>query len=280
MKKTILLCLLSCSAFAQKELNIMTYNLRYATPKDGDNQWDNRKEKLASVIQFYEADICGMQEALIGQIRDLEKLLPPTYAWVGKGRDDGQEAGEFSCIFYRKDKFKLLNTQTFWLNEHPETVGFGWDAKLNRVATYAKFERNSDKKVFYFFNTHFDHIAVVARRESAKLVLAKIKEIAGKTPTILTGDFNATPTDEPIKIIVDSSNPDRLIDSESVSAMPHFGPFSSFNGFESKDQEGRHIDYIFLKNGNFKVKKHATISQTWNGRFASDHHAVLAVLSF
>jgi len=258
----------------------MTYNIRLAIPADGDNQWNNRKENLASTIKFYEADICSMQEAFIIQIRDLEKLLPDSYAWVGKGRDDGKEAGEFSCIFYRKDKFNMLATNTFWLNEHPETVGLGWEAKYNRIVTYAKFERKSDKKVFFVFNTHFDHVAVVARRESAKLLLTKIKEIAGTTPTIITGDFNAKPASEPIQIITDPNNPDHLTDTESLSETPHYGPFSSFTAFQSKEEEGMHIDYIFLKNGDFKVKKHATISQIWNGRFGSDHHPVLAVISF
>lgn len=268
------------TSFAQKDINVMTYNIRLGIASDGDNQWNNRKKNLASILTYFEADICGMQEAFFSQIQDLEKLLPDTYAWVGKGRDDGKEAGEFSCIFYRKDKYSMLENNTFWLNEHPETVGLGWEAKYNRVVTYAKFERVADKKIFFVFNTHFDHEAVVARRESAKLLLSKIKTIAGQTPTIITGDFNATPTSEPIEILTNTNNPDHLNDSENLTLTPHFGPYSSFTGFQSREQDGMRIDYIFLKNADFKVKKHATISTTWNGRFASDHHPVLATITF
>lgn len=284
MKKIFFLSVFTLSllqtSFAQKDINVMTYNIRLGIASDGDNQWNNRKKNLASILTYFEADICGMQEAFFSQIQDLEKLLPDTYAWVGKGRDDGKEAGEFSCIFYRKDKYSMLENNTFWLNEHPETVGLGWEAKYNRVVTYAKFERVADKKIFFVFNTHFDHEAVVARRESAKLLLSKIKTIAGQTPTIITGDFNATPTSEPIEILTNTNNPDHLDDSENLTLTPHFGPYSSFTGFQSREQDGMRIDYIFLKNADFKVKKHATISTTWNGRFASDHHPVLATITF
>lgn len=284
MKKILFLSVFTLSlaqaSFAQKDINVMTYNIRLGIASDGDNQWNNRKKNLASILTYFEADICGMQEAFFSQIQDLEKLLPDTYAWVGKGRDDGKEAGEFSCIFYRKDKYTMLENNTFWLNEHPETVGLGWEAKYNRVVTYAKFERVADKKIFFVFNTHFDHEAVVARRESAKLLLSKIKTIAGQTPAIITGDFNATPTSEPIEILTNTNNPDHLEDSENLTLTPHFGPYSSFTGFQAREQDGMRIDYIFLKNADFKVKKHATLSPSWNGRFASDHHPVLATISF
>lgn len=284
MKKILFLSVLAISlvqaSFAQKDINVMTYNIRLGIASDGDNQWNNRKKNLASILTYFEADICGMQEAFFSQIQDLEKLLPDTYAWVGKGRDDGKEAGEFSCIFYRKDKYTMLENNTFWLNEHPETVGLGWEAKYNRVVTYAKFERVADKKIFFVFNTHFDHEAVVARRESAKLLLSKIKTIAGQMPAIITGDFNATPTSEPIEILTNTNNPDHLDDSENLTLTPHFGPYSSFTGFQAREQDGMRIDYIFLKNADFKVKKHATLSPSWNGRFASDHHPVLATISF
>ncbi|WP_337044165.1 endonuclease/exonuclease/phosphatase family protein [Emticicia sp. 17c] len=276
----VLLCLSMQAVFAQKEMNVMTYNIRLGIASDGDNQWANRRKNLASILTFFEVDICGMQEAFISQINDLEQLLPDKYGWVGKGRDDGKQAGEFSCIFYRKDKYTLLSTETFWLSEHPEKPGLGWEARYNRVVTYAKFERQADKKIFYVFNTHFDHEAVVARRESAKLLLARIKEIAGNTPTLITGDFNAVPSSEPIQILTDSNNPDHLLDTENLSESPHFGPYSSFTGFQIREQEGMRIDYIFVKNGDFKVRKHATISEAWNGKFASDHHPVMAVLAF
>jgi endonuclease/exonuclease/phosphatase family metal-dependent hydrolase len=141
--------------------------------------------------------------------------------------------------------------------------------------TWGKFKDRKTKKIFYAFNTHFDHKGQVARRESAKLLLQKIKDIAGATPTIVTGDFNARPTEEPIQVILDNNNPLRLADTKEISATPHYGPTGTFNGFGPKESEDLPIDFIFIK-GKWKVLKHATLSESWGGKFASDHFAVLA----
>lgn len=260
------------SANAQK-INFMTFNIRYNTEKDGINKWDNRKDRAAEMVKFYEADFCGMQEALIGQINDLQERLPD-YEHFGLGRDDGKEKGEFSPIFYNKTRFKLLKQETFWLSETPEKPSKGWDANLPRVVTWGYFKDLKSKTKFYVFNTHYDHIGKVARAESSKLVLKKIKEIAGGENVILMGDFNATPTEEPIKIIMG-----QLTESSELSQTPHFGPESSFNGFETKEQDNRRIDYVFVNNPKLKVFKHATLTNTWAGLFASDHHPVMAVIS-
>jgi len=263
-----------------QQINVMTFNIRYANPRDSLNYWDYRKENLASMLYYYEADICGMQEALIGQINDLKALLPE-YDYLGKGRGDGKEEGEFSPVFYRRDKFIVLGMNTFWLSLTPDTPSKGWDANLNRIVTWAKLKTVKKKSVFYIFNTHFDHLGPIARRESAVLLLRKIKEIAGDNRTIVTGDFNATPLEEPIQVLMDSGNPDHLNDTEYLSLQPHFGTYSTFNNFEFKEQAGRHIDYIFLKNlQRIQVLKHATLTNSWDGKFASDHHAVLTTLKF
>lgn len=134
-------------------------------------------------------------------------------------------------------------------------------------------------KKFYSFNTHFDHIGQVARAESAKLLLQKVKELAGNLPVIVTGDFNASDEDEPIKIIVDKTNPDHLTDTKEISQTPHYGPQGTFNAFKSKEIDDRAIDHIFIKN-KVVVLKHATISESWNGHFSSDHFPVLTVVKF
>ena len=115
----------------------------------------------------------------------------------------------------------------------------------------------------------------VARRQSAKLLLQKVNEIAGSIPAIITGDFNAKPSDEPIQIITDTSDPFHLTDTKAVSVTPHYGPSGTFTGFQSKERDNEPIDHIFIK-GKWKVLKHATISESWQGRFASDHFAVIA----
>ncbi len=258
-----------------QEIQVMTFNIRMDTKSDGINQWSNRSKHCAELIQYHQADFIGMQEAFIHQIKDLAKDLP-AYAWFGKGRDDGKESGEFSPLFYNTKKFRLIREKTFWLSDSCDKVGFGWDAACRRVVTWGEFQAKSSGKKFYVFNTHFDHLGKIARRESAKLVLQKIAEIAGKSPVIMTGDFNATPDDEPIQILVNPANPNRLIDAEKISEKGHYGPFSTFNAFQ-KEQEGKHIDYIFVKNGP-KCILHSTHTETWENRFPSDHFPVSAIL--
>lgn len=274
----LFLMIISFAGLSQESLSVMTFNIRMATTSDGINQWENRKDRAAQTVDFYEADACGMQEVLYSQLVDLEKRLP-AYGWVGIGRDDGKKAGEFSPIFYLKDRLKLIETKTFWLNEHPETVGLGWDAKINRVVTWAKFEDKATSKQFIMFNTHFDHQGVVARRESAKLLLAKVKEISGNLPYVVTGDFNAMPSQEPIQILTDTSKDYYFTNAKQLSKTPHFGPEGTFTAFTVSERDNEPIDHIFVPQ-TAEVLKHATLSGTWSGLFASDHHAVMAVLKF
>jgi endonuclease/exonuclease/phosphatase family metal-dependent hydrolase len=274
----IFLFLFSSMSIAAQELNVMTFNIRYNNPGDSLDAWPYRKDKVSSQVLFYEAHILGVQEALYGQLEDIQQRLPK-HKYVGVGRDDGKQKGEYSAIFYDTTRLQAIQSKTFWLSETPEVPGSkSWDAAITRVVTWVKFRDRKTKKIFFAFNTHFDHIGKVARRESAKLLLQKVKEIAGSTPAFITGDFNAEPGDEPVQVIKDNSNPLHLTDAKEVSKTPHYGPTGTFNGFKNKERSDNPIDYIFLK-GAWKVLKHATISETWQGRFASDHFAVIAKLS-
>lgn len=281
MRKNIsifLFLFLSMSVIAQ-DLNVMTFNIRYNNPGDSLDAWPYRKDKVPSQVLFHEVHLLGVQEALHEQIMDMQQRLPQ-YKYAGVGRDDGKEKGEYSAIFYDTTRLQALQSKTFWLSQTPETAGSkGWDAQITRIVTWVKFRDKKTKKIFFAFNTHFDHIGEEARRESAKLLLQKIKEIAGSTPAVVTGDFNAKPADEPIRVVKDKLNPLYLTDSKEISKMPHYGPAGTFNGFKNKERDDQPIDYIFLK-GKWKVLKHATISETWEGRFASDHFAVVAKMVF
>lgn len=281
MKKIlVLICITMASlTIIAQDLNVMSFNIRYNTSRDSLDAWPYRKDHVASQILFHEAHIIGVQEALHDQMQDLQERLKG-FKYAGVGRDDGREKGEYSAIFYDTDRLEAVQTNTFWLSQTPEQPGSkGWDAQITRIVTWVKFRDLLTKKEFFAFNTHFDHIGKEARRESAKLLLQKVKEIAGNTPAVITGDFNAMPADDPIRVILDPGNPLRFTDSRAVSQTPHYGPAGTFNGFGKGERDDQPIDYIFLK-GNWKVKKHATLSQTWNGRFASDHFAVYATLSF
>lgn len=260
---------------AQDALTVMTFNIRLHTASDSLNAWPYRKDKVASQILFHKVELLGVQEALHDQMLDLQQRLP-NFKYTGGGRDDGKTKGEYSAIFYDTTRLQLLAADMFWLSQTPTVPGSkGWDAAITRIVTWAKFKDRKTKKIFFAFNTHYDHMGKIARRESSTLLLQKVKEIAGTTPSVITGDFNAVPTDEPIQVLMDKTNPLVLTDSKEISKTPHYGPTGTFNAFKSKEERDQPIDYIFLK-GKWKVRSHASISQTWGGRFASDHFAVMA----
>lgn len=265
---------------AEKSLRVMSFNIRYNEPKDGVNAWANRKNKVAGVIRFHRADLIGVQEALLGQLNDLETFLPD-FAWCGVGRTDGKSDGEFSAILYRKSRFKLLETSTFWLSETPEKAGsLGWDASYPRVVTWTKFFDKLSKTTFFHFNTHFDHRGERARAESAKLLLAQIEKFSGKSEFIVTGDFNARETTDVYKILTGKAQNSRskLIDARYASINEHFGGNSTFNEFKELVPEMK-IDYVFVAAG-VKVLEHAVLSDRWDGLWASDHLPVLAEIVF
>ena len=264
-------------SLSAQSLNVMTFNIRLNIASDKEDAWPYRKDNVASQVLFHDVQILGVQEALHDQMVDLSERLK-AFKYVGVGRDDGKTAGEYSAIFYDTTRLKLLQTQTFWLSEQPGVPGSkSWDAAITRIVTWAKFTDRKTKKQFFVFNTHFDHIGVKARAESAKIIIQKVKEITGKLPVIVTGDFNSPPSDDPYKLIIDQGNPDRLIDTKSVSVTPHYGPTGTFNAFKGKENSNEPIDHIFIKN-KAKVLKHATFSQTWQGRFSSDHFPVFATI--
>lgn len=262
-------------------LNAMSFNIRFNNPSDGENAWPHRKALVANTIQFHRADLVGVQEALKEQLDDLSALLPE-FAWLGVGRDDGKELGEYSAILYRKDRFEVLQQVTFWLSEEPEHPGsVGWDAAITRVVTWAKFQDKRDAKKFFLFNTHFDHVGQRAREESAKLLLRQIQNVAGSEPVIVTGDFNATASNLVYEILVgDAVEQDSttqahgLIDAREISMLPHYGPDWTFHDF-GRATERPGIDYIFV-NHRLNVLRHGVIADPAGGPYASDHLPVLA----
>ena len=273
----IIIGLLAGVNMQSQELNVMTFNIRYNTKNDSLNAWPYRKDNAASQVLFHNVHILGVQEALHEQMMDMGQSLS-RFKFTGVGRDDGKTKGEYSAIFYDTTRLTLAESKTFWLSLTPEVPGSrGWDANITRIVTWARFRDTRTKKLFFVFNTHFDHIGQEARRESAKLLKRKVKEIAGNNPVIIMGDFNAKPSEEPIRVLV--NDPDKFTDSKALSVQPHYGPEGTFNGFGSKERDNEPIDHIFLK-GKWKVLQHATLSQTWGGRFSSDHFPVFAKLSF
>jgi len=277
-------CFCSCSQLEAKKvpvatenatkLTVATFNLRMDTPNDGLDAWPNRKEMAKNLIAYHDFDIFGVQEAFLHMIKGITEL--PNYDYLGVGREDGKEKGEYAAIIYRKDKFKVLNHGNFWLSKTPEKVSFGWDAVCIRICTWGEFEDLASGDTFYFFNVHFDHKGVIARRESAKLMIRKIKEIAGDQKVICTGDFNGVPTCEPIQIMLNSKF---LLDSKAVSEKTPYGTEGTFTSFDVKSEAKDRIDFLFVTK-DIKVKSYATLNEVIAGHFPSDHFPVMIKVEF
>lgn len=249
-----------------------TFNLRYDNPRDSGNLWKDRLPRVTALIEFHDFDILGTQEGLQHQIDAIAKALPQ-YAYYGIGRDDGINAGEHSAIFYKKAQFTLVDKGDFWLSETPEKPGFGWDAKINRICSWVLLKHITTGKKMYCFNVHYDHQGVQARIESSKLILSKIKSIAKGAPVILTGDFNGDHQTDWYKNIASSNF---LFDSFTKVAKAYV-PNGSFQGFGPNLNKDQIIDHIFTTS-HFKVQKWGVLTDSYDGKFPSDHFPVLSEL--
>ena len=273
MKRKCLLLILFVLQFGLSKAQTLitgTFNVRLETSRDTGNLWADRKLYVANLIRFHGFDLFGTQEGFKNQLNDIEQQLPE-YARYGIGRDDGQLKGEHSAIFYKKDRFELLKAGDFWLSETPEKPGFGWDARINRICSWVQLKEKKTGRTFYCFNVHYDHQAMVARRESSKLLLSKIKTIAGDAPVVLTGDFNGNHHTEWYQLIASSEN---LRDAYREVKNPYVnnGTFQNFGrNFTASDI----IDHIFVTR-HFSVKRWGVLTDSYNGKFPSDHFPVLA----
>jgi len=256
-------------------LSTMSFNLRYSTEADGDNAWRLRKDDVIALIGEYQVDFLGVQEALPSQIQDLQLGLPD-HASLGLGRDPDNQ-GEFSAIFYSKTKFQLLAGDTFWLSPTPDVPSKGWDAALNRICTWGRFRVRETGREFLMFNTHFDHMGVEARSQSAQLIVKKITELnPERLPVILSGDFNLTDKEIPIALLGTA-----MQDSIHHSRDGHRGPGGTFQDFKTDVRVLERIDYVFTT--GFMVLTHAHLDDRRKSdptRYPSDHFPVLVKLQF
>ena len=266
----VLMLLLVSGSFYGQNLKIMTYNIRLDVASDGENAWPNRKDYFTSQIQFYSPDIFGVQEATPNQVTDIASAFPD-YNRYGVGREEGG-TGEACTIYYKKDRFQVLQSNTFWLSETPNVVSRGWDAACNRVCTYALFKDLKTKKTFWVFNLHLDHMGEVARVKGVQLVLSKIKEVNTKNyPAFLMGDFNSEPNTKQIAEIKKVMD-----DTRDVSKEKPFGPSGTFNDFKHNEPVTLLLDYIFIsKNSGLTIQKHAVLSDSKDLKYPSDHLPVL-----
>lgn len=256
-----------------QKLTVMTYNIRFNNPADGPNAWDNRKAWLCEQIQTVSPDFLGIQEGLVAQLNYMQQSLA-AYAMTGVGRDDGREKGEFCALWYHKVKFRLLKHGTFWLSPTPKKVSKGWDAALPRICTYGQFRDLATGRKFWVFNTHFDHMGVTARKNSALLIMQKIKELnRSSQPVILIGDLNSEPDSEPIRLLKSLFQ-----DAKAAEQRMSMDPDGTYNGFDTTKPATERIDYIFAGSGA-KAVSYTVGRESRDGRYASDHFPVIAEIA-
>lgn len=272
----LLLALVGCASSRPAErapITVQSFNLRLNVESDGENAWPNRTEAAVAILR--EADLIGVQEALPGMLEDLDARAP-AFARIGVGRQaDG--GGEYSAIYYRTARFELLEDGTFWLSATPEVPGsVGWDAALPRICTWGRFRDRTTGAVFVHANTHFDHVGEEARRESARLLVARLAEIAGEAPLILTGDFNVTPDTDPYRVLASAFR-----DARDATETAPEGMAPTWNDFGRADLT-RRIDFVFV-HGSVRVLQFETIDGTIGDvlgtddpRYPSDHFPVEA----
>ena len=241
------------------EMNVATYNLRLSNLGDslqGDG-WGQRAPYVAKLIQYHEFDIFGTQEGKHHQLEDLKAMMPE-YEYIGVGRDDGAQGGEYAAIFYKPERFELLDSGNFWLSEDTTQPNKGWDAECIRVCTWGKFLDKLSGNTFVHFNLHMDHIGVVARAESAKLILEKIKAFPEKLPVMLSGDFNVDQLNESYLLLQNSG----ILSDAYTTADMVYANNGTFNAFQPDAMTEERIDHIFLS-PEFKVKKYGILTDTY-----------------
>ena len=253
MKRYFLLLAVVLTAFSvsAQDLVVGSYNIRNSN--DGDakkgNGWERRCPVICDQVEWVGFDVFGLQEVKHNQLEDMLADLPD-YTYEGVGRDDGKQKGEYSPIFYKKERFKLLEGGTFWISETPEKVGVkGGDAALPRICSYVHLQDKVTKKRFWFFNLHMDHIGVEARREGAKLIAKKITEMCGKEPAFVTGDFNVDQHNEAYRTIINTG----VLEDSYELAEKKFATTGTFNSFDSNLFTESRIDHIF-------VTEHVTVN--------------------
>ena len=278
--KKILFALAAVAAFAvtgctseagEQNVRVISYNIRYMNTKDGDNNWEFRKQASINMVNEEQPTVFGLQEAVKAQVDFLQENLP-NYAYYGVGRDDGKEKGEFMAIFYDKQEVELLDKGTFWLSATPDTPSKGWDGQCFRTCTWAIFKCKDTGKKFAYFNTHLDHRGKEAQREGLKTIATKIKEkVATEMPVFLSGDFNIradSPHFEAVKPFMADSR-------DLATETDHRGTYTGFRVRENPVV----VDHIFVRGA--EVDKFIVLcDKNYGAPYISDHYPVLTVARF
>ncbi len=267
----MILFLAGIESVSAKKFRIMSFNIRLLTTADGENIWTNRSDAVCKFIAKTAPDVFGVQEATKVQMDDLTKGLPD-YTFIGVGRDDGKDAGEFSPVFYRKDKFKLIKSGWFWLSETPDQPSKGWDAACRRICSWALLQNLKTGNSFVYANTHLDHVGENARVNGAMLIKERLSRIANNLPMMITGDFNIVSASAAYPTMLNRIFP---LQDAYKNAKKRIGLKASFNDWgKIPDDKGNIIDFIFASPSLKAKKAYLHDGNLGNGRYLSDHNAL------
>jgi endonuclease/exonuclease/phosphatase family metal-dependent hydrolase len=257
-------------------LRVTSFNIRHSRAKDGPNHWTLRRDVFFETLKRAQPDLLGLQEVLADQAAEIRAAMPG-HDFVGVGRNDAKEDGEFSPILFRRERFEKLDSGHFWLSQTPETIGSrGWDANIPRLVTWVKLrDRLANDRRFLFVNTHWDHMGQVARLESARLMRQRL---APDLPVIVTGDFNCTEDDPPYAALLHGQTQPQLLDSFREVHPTRTREEATFNGFDGRST-GSRIDWI-LHTPHFTASAASIDRFNVDGRYPSDHFPVHAQLNW
>lgn len=270
--RIVLPAILAClpSAVVAQTLTVMTANVRYPNPDDGPDLWTNRAPILIDTIRAADADVIGTQELFALQGDAIVRALP-AYRWFGRDRN-GAHADEHMGILWRSDRLRLLRRGDFWLSDTPDVVGSSdRGVNLPRMVNWGEFEtRGAKRRRFVLFDTHFAHRDedADARARSARVLLARMRRIAGTLPVVVTGDLNARPDSIAYRVMTD------VLTDAWTSAATRIGPETTFHDFTGKPD--RRIDYIFTR--GFTALSTTVMTDHRGERYPSDHFPVAARL--
>lgn len=251
-------------ASSTQDVTVMSYNVYYKTPEE---RWEN----VVANIRSNNPDSFGLQEATPEWIEAVAAAMPE-YAYVGVGRNaDG--SGEASPVFYKKDKYELVDSGTFWLSKTPEKPSKGWDAMFNRICTYVVLRNKETRFVYAHFNAHFDHMGVIARLESVAVVSEKISKICNTFPVVFTGDLNDPEGGEMYNRVLETGLRDAKHLAETADDK------TTFHGYSDLMTKEKPIDFIFVNAMATKVSTYKVDTTKYDGEYASDHHPVISEMT-
>ena len=256
---------------APPAVRIMSYNVRYASD-DGPHAWSDRRPSARAMLEAFEPDIIGMQEALFRQVKDFQSDHP-AFAWVGTGREGGS-AGEFMAVFYRRARLEPLAFGHYWLSDTPDQIAsITWGNACHRMVTWVTFRDQATDQRFHLINTHLDHRSAASREKSAALIVRRSAQLDPRLPTVLVGDFNvADATSSVYQTFLDAGFQDTW--HLSPSTPEERDTFHGYTPDPLKDR-GRRIDWI-LARGGVQVTHTRIVDGQFEGRYPSDHFPVLA----